>query len=191
MGAQGATGSATTCYNVAEKGDPNTPNATVLEQQFLIKWVGWSHLHNTWESEASIAAMGANGVKKMQNFLKKQKEMEEWKRTADKEYIEFYECEQVMGEELCEEYKKVERIVAHQVSRDRNAEGVEATEYYVKWCGLSYSDCTWEDARLLPPEQIQAYHRRIDNYKAPSKNAAVSYSTIIEIELLLCSDLFR
>ncbi|EYC45977.1 hypothetical protein Y032_0412g981 [Ancylostoma ceylanicum] len=173
MGAQGATGSATTCYNVAEKGDPNTPNATVLEQQFLIKWVGWSHLHNTWESEASIAAMGANGVKKMQNFLKKQKEMEEWKRTADKEYIEFYECEQVMSEELCEEYKKVERIVAHQVSRDRNAEGVEATEYYVKWCGLSYSDCTWEDARLLPPEQIQAYHRRIDNYKAPSKNAVV------------------
>ena len=37
------------------------------------------------------------------------------KRTADKEYIEFYECEQVMNEELCEEYKKVERIVAHQV----------------------------------------------------------------------------
>ncbi|KAK6731802.1 hypothetical protein RB195_007950 [Necator americanus] len=173
MGAQGATGSATTCYNVAEKGDPNSPTAAILEQQFLIKWVGWSHLHNTWESEASIAAMGANGIKKIQNFLKKQKEMEEWKRTADKEYIEFYECEQVMNEELCEEYKKVERIVAHQVSRDRNSEGVEATEYYVKWCGLSYSDCTWEDARLLPQEQIQAYHRRIENYKAPSKNAVV------------------
>ncbi|KHJ76735.1 chromo' (CHRromatin Organization MOdifier) domain protein, partial [Oesophagostomum dentatum] len=59
------------------------------------------------------------------------------------------------------------------VSRERNAEGVEATEYYVKWCGLSYSDCTWEDARLLPPEAIQAYHRRVDNYKAPSKNASV------------------
>ncbi|WKX89357.1 hypothetical protein Q1695_008755 [Nippostrongylus brasiliensis] len=173
MGAVGATGSATTCYNVAEKGDPNDPSSSTLEQQFLIKWVGWSHLHNTWESEASIAAMGANGIKKVQNFMKKQKEMEDWKRTVDKEYIEFYECEQVMSEELCEEYKKVERIVAHQVSRDRNADGHEATEYYVKWCGLSYSDCTWEDVRLLPPEKVQAYHRRIENYRAPSKSASV------------------
>ncbi|KAK6053357.1 chromo' (CHRromatin Organization MOdifier) domain protein [Cooperia oncophora] len=107
--------------------------------------------------------MGANGSKKLYNFIKKQKEMDEWKRTADKEYIEFYECEQVMSEELCEEYLKVERIVAHQVSRDRNAEGVEATEYYVKWCGLSYSDCTWEDAKLLPPEKIEAYHRSSRN----------------------------
>ncbi|VDP11344.1 unnamed protein product [Heligmosomoides polygyrus] len=173
MGSVGATGSATTCYNVAEKGDPNDPSSATLEQQFLIKWVGWSHLHNTWESEASITAMGANGIKKVHNFIKKQREMDEWKCTVDKEYIEFYECEQVMSEELCDEYVKVERIVAHQVSRDRSTEGLEATEYYVKWCGLSYSDCTWEDARLLPPEQIQAYHRRIENYHAPSKSAAV------------------
>uniref|UniRef100_A0A158P933 Chromodomain-helicase-DNA-binding protein 1 n=1 Tax=Angiostrongylus cantonensis TaxID=6313 RepID=A0A158P933_ANGCA len=173
MGAQGATGSATTCYNVAEKGDPNDPSAVVLEQHFLIKWVGWSHLHNTWESEASLIAMNANGIKKIQNFLKKQKEMEEWKQTVDKEYIEFYECEQVMNEELYEEYKKVERIVAHQVSRDRHADGTEPTEYYVKWCGLSYSDCTWEDSRLLPAEMVQAYHRRIENYRAPSRNASV------------------
>ncbi|KAK6042100.1 hypothetical protein COOONC_20395 [Cooperia oncophora] len=39
MGSVGATGSATTCYNVAEKGDPNDPSSSSLEQQFLIKYV--------------------------------------------------------------------------------------------------------------------------------------------------------
>lgn len=42
------------------------------------------------------------------------------KRTADKEYIEYFECEQVMAEELFDQYKGVERIVAHQVKTNQN-----------------------------------------------------------------------
>ena len=48
--------------------------------------------------------------------MKKQVEMDQWRRTADKEYVEFYECEREMNEELFEQYKIVERIVAHQVN---------------------------------------------------------------------------
>lgn len=105
--------------------------------------------------------------------MKKQKEVEMWKRSADKEYIEFFECEQQMAEELCEEYKKVERVVAHQTSRDRAADGSMATEYLIKWSGLPYSDCTWEDEKMVAPEQIKAYYHRIENLKSPNKNSNV------------------
>lgn len=53
-----ATGGNTTCYAVETGGDPNEgaeklePEET--EVQFLIKWKGWSHIHNTWESEQSL-----------------------------------------------------------------------------------------------------------------------------------------
>ncbi len=42
-------------WTVKFNGDPNeTLETEELEQQFLIKWKGWSHINNTWESEKSI-----------------------------------------------------------------------------------------------------------------------------------------
>ena len=45
-------------YEVEKKGDPNSgfdpKDPMQVEQQFLIKWKGWSHLHNTWESAESL-----------------------------------------------------------------------------------------------------------------------------------------
>ena len=46
-------------YAVEENGDPNKDfdplrEAHVKEQHFLIKWLGWSHIHNTWESEQTL-----------------------------------------------------------------------------------------------------------------------------------------
>ncbi|GMR53197.1 hypothetical protein PMAYCL1PPCAC_23392 [Pristionchus mayeri] len=172
MGVAGATGPSTTSYNVEEKGDPNG-GGEKTERQFFVKWQGWSHLHNTWESEASLAAAGAKGEKKIANYLKKLREIEEWRRSADKEYIEYYECEQGMAEELLEEYKKVERVVVHQVSRDKRDDGSEQTEYMIKWTGLPYSECTWEDKRLIPREMIEEYDERIENAKIPSRQAQV------------------
>ncbi|GMT28082.1 hypothetical protein PFISCL1PPCAC_19379 [Pristionchus fissidentatus] len=171
VGSLGATGPSTTCYNVEEKGDPNQGESA--ERQFLVKWLGWSHLHNTWESDASLAAAGAKGEKKVANFMKKKKEIDEWRRYADKEYIEYYDCEQAMAEELMEEYKKVERVVAHQVSRDKREDGSEQTEYLIKWTGLPYSECTWEDRRLIPRPMIEAYEERIENARLPSRHAQV------------------
>ncbi|KAF8368334.1 chd-1 [Pristionchus pacificus] len=172
LGVASATGPSTTCYNVEEKGDPNE-GGEKNERQFLVKWQGWSHLHNTWESEASLAVAGAKGEKKIANYIKKLREVEEWRRSADKEYIEYYECEQGMADELLDEYKKVERVVAHQVSRDKKDDGEEHTEYLIKWTGLPYSECTWEDKRLIPRGMIEDYEERIENAKLPSRSAHV------------------
>uniref|UniRef100_A0A183E9S4 Chromo domain-containing protein n=1 Tax=Gongylonema pulchrum TaxID=637853 RepID=A0A183E9S4_9BILA len=82
-GYPGATGASTTLYNVEDRGDPNVrlgeagSNAE-LERQYLIKWLGWSHLHNTWESESSLKACNAKGLKKIDNYMKRLREIEEW-----------------------------------------------------------------------------------------------------------------
>lgn len=49
-----------------------------LERQFLIKWLGWSHLHNTWESENSLKLCNAKGLKKIDNYMKRLRDIEEW-----------------------------------------------------------------------------------------------------------------
>lgn len=53
-----AVGGPTTFYAVDENGDPNegcdTNDLQNTEIQYLIKWKGWSHIHNTWESEQSL-----------------------------------------------------------------------------------------------------------------------------------------
>ncbi|VDD90096.1 unnamed protein product, partial [Enterobius vermicularis] len=172
-GYPGATGSITTCYNVEDKGDPNEKQPGNLERQYLIKWAGWSHLHNTWESESSLQAVNAKGMKKIDNYLKRLREIEEWKRTADKEYIEFLDCEQEMNEELFEQYKVVERVIAHQVSREKGEE--DGVEYYVKWSGLPYSECTWEDSHLIArryKDKIDAYYQRYNSSKIPNKSCS-------------------
>ena len=76
-----ANGHKTTIYNVEAAGDPNAgfdPETDEKEVQYLIKWKGWSHLHNTWESIASLKDQKANGMKKFDNYKKKEQELSDW-----------------------------------------------------------------------------------------------------------------
>ncbi|VDO34962.1 unnamed protein product [Brugia timori] len=93
-GYPGATGASTTCYNVEDKGDPNVKlaeNGTELEleRQYLIKWLGWSHLHNTWESENSLKLCNAKGLKKIDNYMKRLRDIEEWLVLPVEVHLEF------------------------------------------------------------------------------------------------------
>ena len=78
-----ATGHKTTLYNVRENQDPNTSTLKEgekeeFETQYLIKWKSWSHIHNTWETEPSLREQKVNGIKKLENFIKKEEEIQEW-----------------------------------------------------------------------------------------------------------------
>jgi len=81
-----ATGSKTTCYNVEDNGNPNANVDSTKEEtqhQFLIKWKNWAHIHNTWESLENLEEQKVHGLKKLDNYHKKMKEINEW-------YVLFY-----------------------------------------------------------------------------------------------------
>ena len=79
------TGAKTAMYNDADDADENDDEAggdsstvTDTETQYLIKWKHWSHIHNTWESEASLREQKVNGMKKLDNYCKRDAELQQW-----------------------------------------------------------------------------------------------------------------
>lgn len=98
-----------------EKGDPNADvdsnDADGTETQYLIKWKDWSHIHNTWESEQSLKDQKVKGMKKLENFVKKEADLAWWRRHAGPEDIDYYECQLELQQELLKSYYNVERII--------------------------------------------------------------------------------
>lgn len=175
-GLPGATGPATTVYTVASRGDPNTEAKNQededLVMQYLIKWKGYSHLHNTWESDASLKIRNAKGMKKVENYVKKIEDYDDWKKYSTPEDIEYAECQLEMQQQLMGSYTTVERIVDMQWS-DKDA---EYPDYYVKWSNLPYSDATWENGQLIEEdnqEQIMQFKVREESKFTPSRSNKV------------------
>lgn len=75
------TGAITTVYAVEADGDPNAnfdPSRQSGEVQYLIKWKNWSHIHNTWETEETLKQQNVKGMKKLDNFKKKEQDKKKW-----------------------------------------------------------------------------------------------------------------
>jgi len=172
LGAPGATGPATTAYTVKTRGDPNSSSVPGTEKQFLIKWKGYSHLHNTWESSDSLKELTAKGLKKVDNYVKKQEELEDWKAVSTPEDIEYMECQLQMLQELQASYTCVERIVGKQGPLG----DAEYPDYYIKWKNLPYAEATWENGKLIEDENeeaIKKFKEREESKYTPSKSCKV------------------
>lgn len=91
-------------------------NVEKVSYEFLVKWVGKSHIHNSWISESQL-----------KNLAKRK--LENYKAKYGMAIIN-----------ICEErWKKPQRALAIRKSKDRTSEA------FVKWTGLPYDDCTWEN----------------------------------------------
>ncbi|CAH1797458.1 unnamed protein product [Owenia fusiformis] len=172
-GRKGCTGHKTTWYNVQDQGDPAEQMAgkddEVTELQYLVKWKGWSHIHNTWESIETLKAQKVNGMKKLDNFIKTNNEIAMWKRQATPEDVEYFDCQQEMAQQLLDQHRNVERIIVHQGAHKTVA---GQNDYLVKWSGLPYSDSTWEDGDLIEkkfPELVKSFTLRNKSQKIPTK----------------------
>uniref|UniRef100_A0A8C1UD33 Chromodomain helicase DNA binding protein 1 n=1 Tax=Cyprinus carpio TaxID=7962 RepID=A0A8C1UD33_CYPCA len=159
IGRKGATGGVTTVYAVEADGDPNAnfdPNKQPGEVQYLMKWKNWSHIHNTWETEETLKQQNAKGMKKLDNFKKKEQEKKKWLKAASPEDVEYLNCQQELMDDLHSQYQLVERIIGH--SNQKSAAGYP--DYLCKWQGLSYSECSWEDGALI----ARKFQKCIDEY---------------------------
>jgi chromodomain-helicase-DNA-binding protein 1 len=121
-----------------------TPDSTRHDYKYYIKWQGKSHLHDTWETTESVA--GFRGFRRLENYYKKIVEYELDMRFGGDEISpeqrEQWLLDREREEEALEDYTKVERVVA---VRD----GEDGDEYFIKWKGLQYDECTWESAELV------------------------------------------
>ena len=81
-GRVGETGALTTIYapdyELMQRRPEPEPSREPTELQYLIKWRGWSHLHNTWESERTLHEQNVKGMKKLDNYQKREAEIAAW-----------------------------------------------------------------------------------------------------------------
>uniref|UniRef100_A0A674E4I9 Chromodomain helicase DNA binding protein 2 n=1 Tax=Salmo trutta TaxID=8032 RepID=A0A674E4I9_SALTR len=175
-GKKGACGASTTQYAVEENGDPGAnfdPEKDEGETHYLIKWKGWSYIHNTWESIDSLTQQKVKGLKKLDNFKKKNDELNAWLSKASPEDSEYYNCQQELTTDLNKQFHILERVIAHS---HKNGASSNEPEYLCKWMGLPYSECSWEDGALLGKKFqhcIDGFTNRNSSKTVPSKDCKV------------------
>uniref|UniRef100_A0A7N8XES7 Chromodomain helicase DNA binding protein 1 n=1 Tax=Mastacembelus armatus TaxID=205130 RepID=A0A7N8XES7_9TELE len=168
IGRKRATGSATTVYAVEADGDPSgnfNPNKEAGEIQYLIKWKNWAHIHNTWETEETLKLQNVKGMKKLDNFKKKEQEKKKWLKAASPEDIEYFNCQEELMDDLHSQYQLVERIIGH--SNQKSAAGYP--DYLCKWQGLPYSECSWEDGALI----AKKFQKCINDYMSRNQSKTI------------------
>lgn len=182
IGKKGDTGNKTTIYALEEQNgstsdnnqNDSTSTSTNLtlknskdtEEQYLIKWKGWSYIHCTWESEETLREQKVKGIKKLENYIKKEREIEHWRKYANVEDIDYYECQLELQHDLLISYNNVERIIAESQKPDGTI------DYLCKWESLPYAEATWEDSSLVLkrwPLKINDFQRREASKNTPSR----------------------
>jgi SNF2 family DNA or RNA helicase len=147
-------------------------------EEYLIKWKCWAHIHNTWHLREELKHF--KGYKKVENFIKKNQEVERWKETVTAEEIEQFNVMQELEKQMTEKWTKVDRVIATKKSRTAmNLHGIstvdepERDEYLVKWKYLPYAECTWEFA-----ETIKDFEQEINDFKQREARKGYSYPQI-------------
>ncbi|XP_028678827.2 chromodomain-helicase-DNA-binding protein 2 isoform X1 [Erpetoichthys calabaricus] len=187
-GKKGATGATTTVYAVEANGDPNADFDLQNEEgevHYLIKWKGWSYIHGTWESIDSLTQQKVKGLKKLENFKKKDEEIKQWLSKASPEDIEYYNCQQELTVDLNKQYQIVERVIAMKTGKSsqghtdfpsHKTSSSNEPEYLCKWMGLPYAECSWEDGILIQKKFslcIEKFSNRNNCKTIPSKDCKV------------------
>ena len=136
--------------------------------EYFIKWQGKAHYHATWETNAALQP--CRGIRRLENYYRKTvQEDVHMKRDKDipPEEKEKWSLDRERDADALLDYVKVERVIGMQ----ENAEG--ETEYLVKWKGLYYDSCTWEEDSIvssIAQTEIDRYLDRISSLPQSNKS---------------------
>lgn len=152
--------------------DPNT------NLRFIIKWKGYSHLHDTHEMYDFLRPY--KGFKRVENYIKTillpQQAMAK-DSTISKEDIEAVEIEKERIRDAVESFKTVERVIAQMDHPPTKDVPHQHLAYLCKWKSLPYSESTWEaEDEVLPiaKSQIDSFLKRSTSDCTPARS--VNYS---------------
>lgn len=109
-------------------------------------------------------------MKKLDNFVKKEQDIDYWRRYAGPEDIDYFECQLELQNDLLKSYNNVDRIIA----RNEKPDGM--SEYLCKWQSLPYAEATWEDGSLVQRKWqrcVEQYEEREISKCTPSRHCKV------------------
>ncbi|KAK2194995.1 bifunctional Helicase superfamily 1-2 [Babesia duncani] len=127
--------------------------------EYLIKWQGFAHIHNTWETYDNLVEY--NGIKRLDNYIKRLKQLEARKNYMTVDEIEQENIAMELQRQIDDDALQAERIVSHYLE-----ESSGKTIYLVKWRSCPYDQCTEEEEEVLREHDfgklIEKYHDRED-----------------------------
>lgn len=163
------------CGHELDEGVPEGSDEKPKENlRFVIKWKGYSHLHNT--SELWTFLKGCKGFKRVENYVRNI-----WTPAnailndprSSREDIEAFRVDEERHKEALESYKVVDRIVAQRDNPPTKDRPFSHLAYLCKWKGLSYADCTWEaddEIRKIAKPAIESYINRTSSGMQPARS---------------------
>ncbi|PWN49903.1 hypothetical protein IE53DRAFT_331257 [Violaceomyces palustris] len=146
--------------------------------RFIVKWKGYSHLHNTHELYEFLKRF--KGFKRVDNYIKSvwQREQAVLKDpSASREDIETLQIEKERQQEIVESFKTVERIIAQRENKANKDTPYPHLAYFCKWKGLPYAECTWEpeeEIGKIAQAAIEAYLARSTSTLVPVRSETFS-----------------
>ncbi|CDR94349.1 chromo-helicase DNA-binding protein, putative [Babesia bigemina] len=133
--------------------------------EYLIKWQGYAHIHNTWDVYEALKDYG--GIKRLDNYIKKLKQRESRSLYMTPDEIEHENIDMELQRRIDEDALKAERIVTHYVDKENSV-----TYYMVKWRSCTYDQCTYEEEQVMIDHEfnhlIQEYKEREDRISGES-----------------------
>ncbi|WFD32163.1 DNA helicase [Malassezia sp. CBS 17886] len=146
--------------------------------RFVIKWCGYSHLHDTHELYEFLTRF--RGFKRVTNYIKSVWQPLHETMTNPEATREDRETMQIQRErqrELLESYRMVERVIAQRDSAPTKETPYPHVAYLCKWKGLPYAECSWEsdgDITPLARAAVDAFLRRTASDTVPWRSETFS-----------------
>ncbi|EDQ91793.1 uncharacterized protein MONBRDRAFT_689, partial [Monosiga brevicollis MX1] len=131
---------------------------------YCVKWIGWSHLENFWNTEEELRQLDIAGIRKLDNYIKQMHDINRRLSVMDNAMQEDYNIKRDEDLQIKARYKVVERVVD-------SKQGEQGTEYFCKWENLGYDQCTWELSSVvsvLYQQEIEDFIRRRNSQTLPN-----------------------
>lgn len=141
-------------------------SSEMIQERFLVKWKDLSYIHCTWETRDVLIDLTTNGVHQLNSFLKRNSND---KKVGDELYDDGMKEEHhgiksfMMIDRILDVKSFGNNMTTCDIVLDKNdlryEEGLGRT-FLIKWCGLPYSESTYEHERdlILMKVEYESHH---------------------------------